>query len=266
MLSLDRPLVILDLEATGTDPQKARIIQVAAKRLVPEQHGDIRIAAALTEVVNPGIPVDDRILDLTGITQSELDNGSPWPTVADRLGALIEDADLAGYNIQSYDLPLLEAEYGRLNREVPGPDDRTVVDALALERELKPRTLEAVYERRTGEPLEDAHDAAGDVKGTLAVLGEQSREVMRKQVFGDGPPADGKPSPAALADFARGDYLDDGRKLRRREDGAVEICFGKHSGRTLQDLYKHEPDYFSWMYETIGELRPHIDEALGESA
>jgi len=120
MLSLDRPLVILDLEATGTDPQKARIIQVAAKRLVPEQHGDIRIAAALTEVVNPGIPVDDRILDLTGITQSELDNGSPWPTVADRLGALIEDADLAGYNIQSYDLPLLEVglELDPTNRDM----------------------------------------------------------------------------------------------------------------------------------------------------
>lgn len=265
MLSLDRPLVILDLEATGTDPDTARIIQVAAKRLVPEQYGDIRIAAALTEIVNPGIPVEGRILDLTGITQDELDAGSPWPTVADRLGAMIEDADLAGYNIQSYDLPLLEAEYERLNREVPGPEGRTVVDALALEKQLRPRTLEAVYERRTGEPLEDAHDAAADVNGTLSVLADQSREVLRREIWGGSGSGDGKPSPAHLADFARGDYLDDGRKLKEREDGAVEVCFGKHSGKTLRELRSEDRDYFRWMYDTIEELQPHIDEALGQA-
>jgi DNA polymerase-3 subunit epsilon len=265
MLSLDRPLVILDLEATGTDPDTARIIQVAAKRIMPSD-GGVRRSTALTEIVNPGVPVDAHIRELTGITQEELDNGSPWPTVADRLGALIEDADLAGYNILNYDLPLLEAEYSRLNREVPGPGDRTVVDALALEKQLRTRTLEAVYERRCGEPLEGAHDAAADVKGTLSVLVDQSREVLRREIWGGGDAGDGKPSPADLADFARGDYLDDGRKLKERDDGAVEVCFGKHSGRTLQDLYEHEKDYFSWMYETMEELRPHIDEALGRGA
>jgi len=266
MLSLDRPLVVLDLEATGTDPQKARIIQVAANRL--ETRSEVmgpRQTVMYTEIVNPGVPVDDRILDLTGITQGELDDGAPWPTVADRLGSLIEDADLAGYNILSYDLPLLEAEYERLNRVVPGPDDRTVVDALALEKQLRPRTLEVVYERRTGEPLEDAHDAAADVDGTLSVLADQSNEVRVGPLYEE-IPAGKDPSPADLADFARGDYLDDGRKLKRRDDGAVEVCFGKHSGRTLQDLYEHEKDYLSWMYETIEELRPHIDEALGDRA
>lgn len=252
MLTLNRPLVVLDLEATGTDPEKARIIQVAAMRIVPADAGP-RWSQAFTKVVNPGVPVPERVRDLTGITQEQLDQGAPWPKVADRLGALIEDADLAGYNIASYDLPLLKAEYGRLNRNVPGPgspttQDRTIVDALSLERQLRPRTLEAVYERRMDEPMEDAHDAAADVKGTLAVLQDQWAEV-------GGTPQD-------LADFARGDYLDDGRKLREREDGAVEVCFGKHSGKTLQELRTEDRGYFRWMYETIDELRPHIDEAM----
>jgi len=260
MLNLERPLVVLDLESTGTDPEKARIIQVAAKRIVPADAGP-RWSQAFTKVVNPGVPVDQRIRDLTGITQEQLDQGAPWPKVADRLGALIEDADLAGYNIQSYDLPLLEAEYSRLNRQVPGPDDRTVVDALALERQLRPRTLEAVYERRMGEAMEDAHDAAADVKGTLSVLMTQVEEMASTADENDDP--HGPASPEDLAGFARGDYLDDGRKLKERDDGAVKVCFGKHSGRTLQDLHDHEPDYFDWMYQTIDELRPHIDEALG---
>jgi DNA polymerase-3 subunit epsilon len=260
MLTLQRPLVILDLEATGTDPEQARIIQVAATRLVPRD-GQPKRAATLSTVVNPGIPVPARIRDLTGITQSDLDDAPPWAVVADRVGSVIEDADLAGYKIRSYDLPLLEAEYARLNREVPGPSDRTVVDAYAIETQLRPRTLESVYRRRTGKDLKDAHDAAADVKATLSVLSDQSREVMQR-LFGDGPPADVKPSPDALADYARGDYLDDGRKLREREDGSVEICFGKHSGKTLTELADSDPGYLDWMYSEITELQPFIDEAL----
>lgn len=262
MLTLKRPLVILDLEATGTDPQEARIIQVAAKRLKELPYEDdhtIYTASAFTEVVNPGIPVDERIRDLTSISQDELDAGSPWPKVADRLGAVIEDADLAGYNINRYDLPLLEAEYGRLNRDLPGPEGRAVVDAYALEKQLRPRTLEAVYRRRTGKDLEDAHDAAADVDATIGVLISQVEEVAgRPDEHGD---PQGPSTPEDLADYARGDYLDAGRKLRERDDGAVEVCFGKHSGTTLSELEESDPGYFDWMYSEISELQDHIDEA-----
>lgn len=68
-------------------------------------------------------------------------------------------------------------------------------------------------------------------------------------------------TPAELAELIRGNYLDDGRRLK--QDGeAVVVCFGKHSGKTLRELQTDHPDYFDWMYRTINDLRPHIDEAL----
>lgn len=69
-------------------------------------------------------------------------------------------------------------------------------------------------------------------------------------------------TPAELAEITRGDYLDEGRKLRRDGD-AVVVCFGKHRGTRLRELRTDHPDYFNWMYKAIDELRPHIDEALG---
>jgi len=260
MLTLTRPLIILDLEATGTDPSEARIIQVAATRLEPrsDSGGQPKKAGTLTTVVNPGIPVPARIRDLTGITQKELGDAPPWAIVADRVGSVIEDADLAGYNILSYDLPLLEAEYGRLNRELPGPEDRRVIDAYSLEQRLRPRTLEAVYERRRGQPMTDAHDAAADVRATYEVLEDQ----MSEWEAGGVPSVKGAADLDDLVDFQRGDYLDAGRKLKEREDGSVEICFGKHSGKTLSELADTDPDYLDWVYSEITELRPHIDEAL----
>ena len=143
MLSLSRPLTIIDLEATGTDPESARIIQVAVQRLAPRGTETER-PSRFSTVVNPGIPVDDHILDLTGITQEQIDKADPWFEVAKRLERDLIGADLAGYNILSYDYPLLEAEYERLNRDVPGPEDRKIVDAYQLEKRLRPRTLEAV--------------------------------------------------------------------------------------------------------------------------
>jgi DNA polymerase-3 subunit epsilon len=114
---------------------------------------------------------------------------------------------------------------------------------------LRPRTLSALYERYTGTSLEDAHDALADVQAAGTVLQHQLADH------------DLDATPAELADLTRGDYLDDGRKLK--QDGeAVVVCFGKHDGKTLRELRTDHPDYFEWMYETIDDLRPHIDEAL----
>lgn len=254
MLTLDRPLVCLDLEATGTDPEEARIIQVALQRFEPEQG----FAGAYTTLVDPGTPIPEQIQDLTGITQDDVERKGAEPAEAlESVRLRIQDADLAGYNLLSYDLPLLEAEWKRhVSSSLPGPDDRKVIDAYQLEKRLRPRTLEAVYERRTGQPLEDAHDAAADVKATWTILKDQALEANES--------GNRQPSPADLVDFQRGDYLDAGQKLKGRDDGSVEVCFGKYAGKTLSWLEKNDRDYLGWVYDEITELQEHIDEALGE--
>lgn len=248
MLRLERPLVFLDLEATGTDPQAARVIQIALQRFVPTQAG-AELDDELDVLVNPETDIPESVTELTGIGPNDVRGEPTFSEEAARLAPLLSDADLAGYNAIAYDVPLLKAEFERAGRELPGPTDRVVLDPYRLEQVLRPRTLTALYERYTGEPLTDAHDALSDVQAAGLVLQHQLAEH------------DVESTPAELADLARGDYLDDGRKLKQ-EGEAVVVCFGKHSGKTLRELRSEQPDYFDWMYETIDELRPHIDDVL----
>lgn len=245
MLHLARPLVFLDLEATGTDPQTARVFQIALQRMTPTAEG-----AALDEeldlLLDPQEPIPEGVRQLTGITPADVEGQPSFEEHADKIAPLLEDADLAGYNAIAYDVPLLRAEFERMDRSLPGPSDQIVVDPYRLEQVLRPRTLAAVYERYMGEPLEDAHDALSDVRATGLVLQHQLAEHGIQA------------TPAELADLTRGDYLDDARKLKRDGDRIV-VCFGKHEGKTLRELKTDHPDYFDWMYRTIDELRPHID-------
>ncbi len=248
MLHLERPLVLFDLEATGTDPQEARIIQIGMQRFVPTPDGAV-LDETVDVLVDPEQAVPEDITDLTGLSADAIRQAPPFEAHVDRLVPLLADADLAGYNALAYDLPLLKAEFERSGRAMPGPDDRVTIDPYRLEQVLRPRTLSALYKRYTGTPLLDAHDALGDVKAAGMVLQQQ---LLEHDIEG---------TPAELAKRIRGNYLDDHRRLKQDDDSVV-ICFGKHDGKTLRELQAHHSDYLEWMYETIDDLRPHIDDAL----
>ena len=248
MLHLERPLVFFDLEATGTDPQEARIIQIGLQRFVPSAEG-ATLDDHLDLLVDPQQEIPAAVTELTGLSAESVRQASPFDVHLDRIASLLDDADLAGYNALAYDVPLLKAEFERYGHSLPGPEDRVVLDPYRLEQVLRPRTLSALYERYTGPPLTDAHDALRDVEATGRVLQQQ---LATHDVSG---------TPAELADHIRGDYLDDQRRLKRDGD-AVVVCFGKHEGRTLHELRTHHADYFDWMYRTIDDLRPHIDAVL----
>jgi len=251
MLHLERPLVFLDLEATGTDPQEAQVIQIALQRFVPTDDG-ATLDDAVDLLVDPKVDIPASVTELTGIEPADIKGQPTFEERADRVASFLADADLAGYNAIAYDVPLLEAEFDRVNRTFPGPDDRIVLDPYRLEQVLRPRTLTALYERYTGDTLDDAHDAMSDVQAAGLVLQHQLADH------------DLEATPDELADLTRGEYLDDGRKLQ--QDGeSVVVCFGKHDGKTLRELQTEHPDYFDWMYDTIDELRPHIDAALKNS-
>ena len=251
MLHLERPLVFLDLEATQADPQDARIIQVGMQRFVPVSDG-ARLVDTLDLLVNPKCKVPESVTQLTGLTTEAVRQAPTFDQRTNQIAPLIEDSGLAGYNAIAYDLPLLRAEFDRINRPLPGPRDRVILDPYRLEQAVRPRTLSALYERYTNQSLDDAHDAFRDAEATGTIL---HRQLTEHDLEG---------TPADLADLIRGDYLDDGRKLKRDGDTVV-VCFGKHDGKTLRDLRSNHPDYFDWMYRTIDELRPHIDDALGGS-
>jgi DNA polymerase-3 subunit epsilon len=253
VVQLDRPLTILDCEATGTDPTTARLIQVAIRRLEPTEGGPV-LGDPFVAFVK-GVDIPERIQELTGITPERIAKvGSSLEWVMSGVADMVEGCDVAGYNVISYDWPLLKAEFGRTSHAVPGPEDRTLVDAYRLEKALRPRTLSAVYERRTGSAHDGAHTASADVDATVAVLLDQASEVKASE--GDGP------TPVSLADRARGDYLDDGRKLKKTGDGPVVLAFGKHSGKALREVAASSPGYVEWMCREIDGIAEHVNEHL----
>jgi len=257
-LVLERPLVLFDLETTGIKTEAARIVQVAMYRMVPGDDGAPAAcpdAPALLTYLDPEEPIPKAASDVNGITTADVTGMPTFAAVAEDIADMVRDADLCAYNGASFDIPLLRAEFVRAGHlGLPGPPDRKIVDPYLLERRLMPRSLEAAHRRYTGKPLEGAHDADADIKGTWRVLEEQVKRI---------PDAGDAVTPADLDTFARGDYLDMGRKLKR-DGGDVIVMFGKHEGSSLRWLRKNEPGYLQWMIGEISDLRPHIKDHLND--
>jgi len=258
-LVLERPLVLYDLETTGIKTETARIVQVAMYRMVPGDDGApvaCPDAPTLLTYLDPEQPIPEAASDVNGITTADVSGMPTFAAVAEGIAEMIQDADLSAYNGASFDIPLLRNEFVRTGYPgLPGPDDRKIVDPYLIERRLMPRSLEAAHRRYTGERLKDAHDADADIRGTWRVLEEQVKRI---------PDAGDAVTPADLDDFARGDYLDMGRKLKRDGDDVI-VMFGKHSGSSLRWLRENEPGYLQWMIGEIGDLRPYIKDHLSDA-
>jgi DNA polymerase-3 subunit epsilon len=247
MLSADRPLVVLDLEATGANPASARIIQVAVLRLV-ETDGSFVLDDSFEAVVDPGVPIPSEVTELTGITDEMVEGAPPFEALEGDLHSLLQDAHLAGYNSLQYDVPLLKAEYDRHGLgPFPSPDDRVHLDVMRLEETFRGKSLEAVFQKYFGEAPDEAHNAMADVQTTCKVLKGQLQTYEPERDV------------RALADRATGNDVDRRGRLQR-VDGENVVAFGQHEGMPLRRLGEEEPGYFRWVYEKIEELRPYLED------
>lgn len=232
-MKLVRPLVIFDVEATGLNVERSRIIEFAAMRIEPS--GD---RMPYETLVDPEEPIPAEVREITGIKDADVAGAPTFREVADRIAALLENADLGGYNISNFDVPLLRAEFGRLQRALPVPHDVAIVDALEILRKYEIRSLDWAHRYYFGKPMAEAHRALADIEGTEAILFEQ---IRRYELAG---------GPREIVAKLRHPYLDSRRKLRR-ENGNVVVCFGKFSGKTLRAIHDEEASYLDWMVETL---------------
>ena len=258
-LKLERPLVVFDLETTGVKPEEDRIVQIAMQRLVPDEQGNPTPCpddSQLITYVDPDRPIPEAASAVSGITTADVSGMHTFASLAEQVERMIEDADLMGYNLARFDVPLLRAEFIRTGYQgLPGPDDRKLIDCYLLEKRLISHSLGAAYERYTGREMQNAHDAWGDVKGTYTVLTHQLKRI---------PDGSTRLTTADLHDFARGAYMTLHRKLRRDGDSLV-LCFGRHRGRSLEWLQKNDPSYIhSFMVKKMWYLRPIIREQLNQ--
>lgn len=231
-LNLDRPLVVFDIESTGVVPQRDRIVEIAVMKVMPD--GTSRTTVRR---LNPGMPIPPGATAVHGITDADVADCPMFEDIAEKLYAYLDGCDLAGYNIQGFDIPLLENEFKRVGLEF-NTASRKVIDAYNIFCKLYPRTLTAAYKFFCGKDLEGAHGAAADTEATWEViLGQLAKHPELPR------------SAAELSDFADitdPDALDRTRRFKWNGEDVV-VNFGKYSGRSLRDIAENEPGFLRWI-------------------
>ncbi len=227
-----RPLAIFDLETTGTDRLSDRIVEVAVLRIHPG--GEI---ASLDKRVNPGIRIPREASEIHGITDADVESAPTFAAIAADLVAFLDGADLAGYNIRGFDLPLLAKEFERV-RQPFSMEGRRVVDAQTIFFKKEPRDLAAAVRLFAGREHARAHNALADVVATAEVLaGELGRYPDLPRTM------------TGLHEFsspAEGRFVDPDKRFMWR-DGAAVFAFGEHRGRPLADVARTHPAYLEWI-------------------
>ena len=230
-LKLSKPICFFDLETTGIDITKDRIVEISILKVYPNGNKESK-----TWLVNPTIPIPKAASDVHGITDERVAGEPTFKELAKQIHNMIKDSDLAGYNSDRFDIPLLAEEM--LRAEVDFDlGNRVSVDVQTIFHKMEQRTLSAAYKFYCGKDLIDAHTASADTNATYEILKAQldrydslennikklSEFTYRKQI----------------ADFAGFiGYNDKGEEI---------FTFGKHKGKRVEDIFDEEPGYFGWL-------------------
>lgn len=248
-LELVRSIVFFDLETTGTDPAKDRIVEIALMRVAPDRARTTRV-----QRLDPGRPIPPDATAVHGIRDEDVRGAPTFGQVAPDLIAFLGDADLAGFNVRRFDVPLLDREF-RDCRLDWGLNQRLVLDAMAVFHRKEPRDLSAAVRFYLAREHQDAHSAESDLLAAADVLDAQLARYS--DLPRDVPALDAwcRPRPADAAD-------QDGKFVWRGDE--VVFSFGKHAGRTLREVAGSGRDYLQWILrsEFPPEARRMVENAL----
>ena len=246
--NLKRDIVFFDIESTGLNVLKDRIVQIA---LIKYSKG----GGAPKEkemLINPGIPISEEAMKVHGITPEKLKNKPGFRDVAKELFDFIGTADLAGYNSDRFDIPILIEEFARAGYDL-SLDNRKSIDVQKIFYKMEPRTLKAAYKLYCDKDLDDAHDALMDVRATVEVLkGQIVRYENVDYVDGDGfiHKAPIKNDIDALHNFTYDERtVDVTQRLKYNSRGEMVFNFGKYKGQLVKDVLKADPQYARWIQE-----------------
>lgn len=231
-LRLDRALVTLDTETTGTDVTLDRVIEVAMIRLNPNGTSE-----EYRSLVNPQTPIPAESTQIHGITDAMVADAPTFAQIAQDLLDFLARADLAGYNLLRFDLPILRNEFQRASIRW-NPKEVRIVDAQAIFHKMEPRDLTAAYRFYCGKELHGAHGALADTRATLEVLLAQVNhypELPRDVASLD--------ARFNLPDMR---FVDPDRKFRWRNN-EPSFNFGNHRGAMLREVVERDPEYLDWI-------------------
>ncbi len=249
-MEISKPLIIMDLETTGVWIEKDRIIEIAMIKLTPSG-----VKETYHQRVNPLMPIPKVVQELTGITDADVKEAPVFKTIAKEVSAFIGHADISGFNVDKFDIPLLEREFVDAG-VVFTMTHRVVYDAQKVYHLNQKRDLTAAYAFYCGKPLEGAHSALADTAATLEILEAQVKAYGR----GDG-------SLDVLARFVypeRSEFYDSERKFRWW-NGELYMMFGKYARKeSLREIARKDAGYLEWMLgkDFTDEVKSLVERAL----
>jgi len=245
MLQLKKPLAIIDLETTGVNLSTDRIVEIAIVRIQPDGTKQIK-----RKLLNPEIPISVISREMHGITNEMVKDAPTFKQAANEIKQFLDNCDLAGYNSNRFDIPLLAEEFLRVGLEFDF-SQRRLLDVQKIFHMMEQRTLGAAYKFYCNKNLDDAHRAEADAVATWEVLQAQMEKYPQLGTsietvitcIGDD----------CIVDFARRMIM---------ENGVEVFNFGKHKGRSVVEVLRAEPQYYDWMMK--GDFPMHTKHKLTE--
>lgn len=245
-LNLKRSVAFFDLETTGVDPAKDRIIEIAIVKLNPDGTKE-----RYEKRINPERPIPAETTAIHGIKDEDVSDCPTFKLLAHEINNFIKGCDLGGYNSNKFDIPCLAEELLRAGIPVDFKS-RKLVDVQQVFYKMEPRTLSAAYQFYCNKPLLNAHAAMADVDATVEIL-EAQLDKYHETIEND---------VTALHKFTGGDdFVDYARRIVLK-DGVAVFNFGKHKGVPVETVFKKEPQYYDWMMQSDFAL--HTKQCISE--
>tara|TARA_B110000467_G_scaffold150755_1_gene158500 strand:+ start:724 stop:1494 length:771 start_codon:yes stop_codon:yes gene_type:complete len=233
-LNLTKPIVFFDLETTGVQVAKDRIVEISVFKILPNGNKEGK-----TWLVNPTIPIPAETTAIHGISDEKIANEPTFKELAHEIKKMMEGCDLAGYNSNRFDIPLLAEEFLRADLEFDMKKQRAV-DVQNIFHKLEQRTLSAAYRFYCNKDLENAHSAEADTLATYEILTAQLDKYEELENDID-----------FLADFSTrgGKSVDMAGFIVLNEDNQECFTFGKYKGKLVTEILASNPGYFSWIQQ-----------------
>ena len=225
-------MIVFDIEATGLDTSNDRIVELSFIKIHPNGNEESQ-----TLMFNPGIHISEEASRVNGIKDEDVADCPPFKDKAKELAAEFKNCDIAGFNSNYFDIPLLVEEFYRAGVEFDISESK-FIDVQNIYHKLERRDLTAAYKFYCGKNLTDAHTANADTRATYEVLQAQLDKYDDKL----------KNDIDFLADFSkRNNNVDLAGRIVKDDKGAEIINFGKYKGMPVSEVFKKDPAYYSWI-------------------
>ena len=243
-LKLRKPVAFIDLETTGVNVVRDRIVEICIAKAKVDGTVEVK-----TKRINPTIPIPLESSLIHGIYDDDVKNEPTFKQIAKSMAQFLEGCDLAGFNSNRFDVPMLVEEFLRVDNDLFDIKNRKLIDVQRIFHMMEPRTLSAAYKFYCQKELVGAHGAEADTLATLEVLCSQVERYegvkLKKESGEEYEPVQNDME--VLHQLTSSQIVDFAQRMAYNSKGEIIFNFGKHNGRTVKETLKKEPQYYDWI-------------------